>query len=99
MAVFGVFALGVAFYAASRMRQIDSGYSGLMTGNVTAAVILMGGRRGFITNMGKAATLTPEHVAEIALLKSSGLYVPPGKFTAIPCQAKASAGAEDWDEF
>jgi len=49
MGLFGVFVLGVAFYATSQMRGIDNNYSALISGNAQAAVDLARASRGLVT--------------------------------------------------
>jgi methyl-accepting chemotaxis protein len=47
MALFGVFSLGVAFYAAGQMFHIDRGYTALLTGESAAAIDVSRANRGF----------------------------------------------------
>ncbi len=49
MGLFGVFALGVAVYAAGQIRGIDGGYRALLDGNAQAEVLLARANRAFQT--------------------------------------------------
>jgi methyl-accepting chemotaxis protein len=49
MGLFGMFSIAVAVYAASQMRMIDSGYHGLLKGDVDAASDLARANRNFQT--------------------------------------------------
>jgi methyl-accepting chemotaxis protein len=47
MGLFGVFALGVAYYSTGQMRHIDDAYTALMAGDVRATVVLGRAARNF----------------------------------------------------
>jgi methyl-accepting chemotaxis protein len=47
MAIFGLFALGIAVYSTSQMRDIDKGYTALMAGEDHAAFMIARANRGF----------------------------------------------------
>ena len=49
IAVFGLFALGVAFYATSQMHGIDRGYTALITHEEAATIAIARANRGFQT--------------------------------------------------
>jgi methyl-accepting chemotaxis protein len=49
MALFGVFAIGVAVYSTSQMRHIDDSYSALMAGNAAASTYVARAGRNFET--------------------------------------------------
>ncbi|MDE8346943.1 MAG: HAMP domain-containing methyl-accepting chemotaxis protein [Acidocella sp.] len=48
MGVFGVFVIGVAYYATSQMRAIDNGYSQLLKGDVQGAIHITRANRDFV---------------------------------------------------
>jgi methyl-accepting chemotaxis protein len=67
MALFGVFALGVAFYATGQMRHIDNGYSALLAGDAAAALDLSHANRAFtLTGFGMADLMIANTEAENA---------------------------------
>jgi len=49
MGIFGIFALGVAFYSTSQMRLINGSYTGLMNGSAHAAIYLSRANRNLQT--------------------------------------------------
>ncbi|MDO1584646.1 methyl-accepting chemotaxis protein [Rhizobium oryzicola] len=69
MGLFAIFSAGVAFYSASRMWAIDDSYSGLISGEMTAAVSTARANRNFQTMRGAIGDIIS--TTDAAVLKSA----------------------------
>jgi methyl-accepting chemotaxis protein len=93
MAIFGVFAIAVAVYSTSQMRDINDGYSALMAGDGAAALDSSRAGRAFQTMRGDEAAV--QIVIDDAYLKATQaeLASARGKFTKYLDEAAAAAPA------
>ena len=127
MGIFGLFAIGVAFYSTSQMRMINNNYKNLMAGKdrsalylarsgrnleaardgiaeleiantasekATAKAIVDDAKLNFLDAMNKAASGSPEHAAEINVLKGNGLDILYNQCAAAIALGMAATSAE-----
>ncbi|WP_419760497.1 methyl-accepting chemotaxis protein [Acidisoma sp.] len=94
MSIFGVFAVGVAIYATSRMRMIDTSYSALMMGSDRAAFSVVRANRFFQQARAGVAEETIANTSDMNKAADAVLSTSTKKFAAALDDASSAMPAQ-----